>query len=795
MESSYEVVIVGAGPAGLSAALNAQKNNLNYILLEKTDHLSDTIYCYQKRKYVMAEPMVIPRRGDLWMEPAFREDVLEHWDEAAKKASLKIAFNEPVTELRKENGAFEVKTASKVFKANHVVISMGTQGNPRKLGVPGEDLPHVLPRLIDPDMYSDQDILVVGGGDSAIEIAVALSVQNRVTMAVRTSEFIRVKGALERQALEKAKKGDMTIHFNSSVEGIAADSVTLQLPQSAIKVKAQVIIVKIGTIPPRPLLEKCGIAFPSSSPEATPILSASYETNVRGLYLIGAVSGRGDLIKYGINHGYEVIEHICGREVLPADEELLAKRLDFLKGTVSERIRALLPKTPILQGGTEEQVRELLLSSQFHRLSSGQIMFRQNDYSESFYMILDGKVEALVRRDDGSENSVATMGPGEYFGEMSLISGRRRSATVRAAGQAFLWEVSRKAMLKFIHTTPAAKKVVDETFLIHAFQSYLFPKLDHSVLARLAHEAEVLKIEKGNAIVKEGDPGDAFYFLRSGMVKVGKMREGREIVLAYLSAGQYFGEMALLSGEPRSATVSAIDKVEVIRLGKDHFLAFLGNHPELKGRIEDEAKRRQLSNIEAVLRPELAELGKFMTTQEVVVGTNVLLIDEDKCVRCDNCVKACEGVHADGVSRMKRTGIKFANILVPNSCRHCENPLCMTECPPGDAIVRDPRGEVYIRDNCIGCGNCANNCPYDNIFMVHEEEGWSAVKWFKALVGIETPHEPASGKAHAIKCDLCHGMNAGPACVRACPTGAALRVTPEQYHQKIESLFQSRRTT
>ncbi len=793
IESTFDLIIIGAGPAGLSAALSAQKNNLNYILLEKTDHLADTIYCYQKKKFVMVEPMIIPLRGELWMQAALREDILEHWSDAARNQGLNIMFNAPLTEIVKANGSFHVKTDAKVFEAGRVILAMGTQGTSRKLAVPGEDLPHVLPRLIDPDMYSDQDILVVGGGDSAIEIAVALAVQNRVTMSVITSEFIRVKASLERQALDNSNRGEMTIYFNSAVDGIDSESVTLKLPSSTIKLKAQVVIVKIGTLPPRSFLEKCGVTFLSPEPNSPPVLSPSYETNSPGLFLIGAVNGRGDLIKYGINHGYEVIEHICGRKVEPADEELLKEKLDFLTGTVSERIKAMIPQVPILSGATEIQIRELLLSSQFHRVLPGEITFRQNDYSESLYIILEGIVEVLVKPDDGPEKLVGRLGPGLFFGELSLIAGRRRSATIRAAGRTFLWEVSRKAMLKFVHTTPHAKNLIDKTFLVHAFQSHFFPNFDYKILLQLADHAKVLRLEKGGIVIKEGDPGDAFYFLRSGKVKISMIRDRREIVVAYLSAGQYFGEMALLSGEPRVATVTAIDKVEVIQLMKEDFLGFLEVYPELKERIEREVRRRQISNIEVEARPELGELGQFMVSEEVVVGDNVLLIDEDRCVHCDNCVKACEGVHEDGQTRIKRTGIKFANILVANSCRHCENPLCMTDCPPGDAIVRDPRGEVYIRDNCIGCGNCASNCPYDNIFMVHPEEKLSPFEWVKAAVGMPVAEKKESSRSIAVKCDLCHGLNGGPACVRSCPTGAVLRLSPKEYNQKIESLVLQRK--
>jgi len=171
------------------------------------------------------------------------------------------------------------------------------------------------------------------------------------------------------------------------------------------------------------------------------------------------------------------------------------------------------------------------------------------------------------------------------------------------------------------------------------------------------------------------------------------------------------------------------------------------------------------------------------------MGTQTLLIDEHRCIRCNNCIRACEGVHDDHHARLSLTGIKFYNLLAPNSCRQCENPLCMLDCPP-DAIVRDPRGEVYIKSNCIGCGNCERNCPYDNIFMVHTEPDHSVFNWIKGLFKKEKQEEIE--RTVAVKCDLCRDIAGGPACVRSCPTGAAIRLTPEEYRETLEEIVISR---
>src|SRR5450432_181133 len=187
-------------------------------------------------------------------------------------------------------------------------------------------------------------------------------------------------------------------------------------------------------------------------------------------------------------------------------------------------------------------------------------------------------------------------------------------------------------------------------------------------------------------------------------------------------------------------------------------------------------------------RPDPGNIISFLMQQGVGEATDVLLIDESLCVRCNNCEKACADVH-DGNSRLNReAGPTFAQIHVPTSCRHCEHPHCMKDCPP-DAIHRAPNGEVFIDDTCIGCGNCERNCPYGVIQMAAVPAAKPGLlSWL--LFGLGSgPGEDKSaagmsrrtGGQHAVKCDMCNGIDGGPACVRACPTGAAIRVDPEQF--------------
>ena len=167
--------------------------------------------------------------------------------------------------------------------------------------------------------------------------------------------------------------------------------------------------------------------------------------------------------------------------------------------------------------------------------------------------------------------------------------------------------------------------------------------------------------------------------------------------------------------------------------------------------------------------------------QGVGEATDVLLIDESICIRCDNCEKACANTHG-GTSRLNReAGPTFASIHVPTSCRHCVQPHCMNDCPP-NAIHRASNGEVFIEDTCIGCGNCVQNCPYDVIHLASDKDEKKPSLWARLLFGFDEAAVGGTGcgsHKKAVKCDMCKDLSGGPACVSACPTGAAFRGNPK----------------
>jgi CRP-like cAMP-binding protein/thioredoxin reductase/ferredoxin-like protein FixX len=784
----YAIAIVGSGPAGLSAAARAAQLGVSHILLERTGHFPDTIFKYQKRKHVMATPDPLPLRSDLAFAEGSREEILEAWDKGVETCKVNARVNAEVTAIGGEKGAFTLTLAGgETMTAESVVLSIGVQGNLRKLNVPGDSWERVQYQLDDPDEYQNEDIAVIGGGDAGIENALGLMAANNATMVNNQPEFAYAKPA--NAALIKAaiKDGNMQCFYSATAKAVEPGLLTLNVPEGEAKVKCDRIIARIGALPPRKFVESCGIRFPNDSPGAFPQVSDTYESNVPGLYIIGALAGY-PLIKQCMNQGYEVVEFIRGNMIAPADEPLIQAKLDKLptRLSVSELIALIRERLPIYQPLTTLQIREFLPSSEVHQKRPGEIVFRRNDYTNSFFSVLHGEVDIEVNPDNPSE--VVTLGEGEFFGEMGLISGRRRSATVKARSDCLLLEVPRNTMIRLLRSVPQVKQVVDEVAVVRQIRSYLAPRIDAATLEGVVRSSRIVALKPNETMIEEGAEDDSVYLIRSGAVTVSRKIGGKDIVLSYVPAGHYVGEMAMLTQRPRTATVKASVATEAIRIDSAAFRALLDGAPDLKRQVEAKLASRMMDTARVETSPESGGVIQFLMSQGIGEATDVLLIDESLCVRCDNCEKACAETH-HGVSRLNReAGPTYASLHVPTSCRHCEHPHCMKDCP-ADAIHRTPGGEVYIADNCIGCGNCERNCPYGVIQMAAvpaKKPGLLSWLLFGAGHGPGEDKSPEAlakrtGGKHAVKCDMCKDDPAGPACVRACPTGAAIRVNPEAF--------------
>ncbi len=769
----------------------------SHILFEAQPHLSNTIFRYQKGKHVMAEPAVLPLRASAGFEAGAREQLLARWTQDVAQHKVNVRFRTEVSAIRKSASGFDLTlTDGSNCQARHVVLAIGVQGNPRKMDVPGEELPHVQYQLDDPDEYRGEVIVVVGAGDAAIENAVALARHNTVHIVNRKGEFSRAKDGNNQLILQAIERGKVQCHYHSAPEAITAAAsganrrmvLRLNSRDGVVDLRCDRIIARLGATPQRSFVEACGVKFPNADPAAVPQVSPRYESNVSGLYLVGALAGY-PLIKQAMNQGYEVVEFIGRRPVEPADEPLLRRKLKVFSAfpDVTLFLDILADRSPIFGAMNRLQLRELLLESRFSEPKPDSKIYEAGDYGTAVYVIMAGNV--FVQLGTQSPGKQRELKAGEIFGELAVISGRPRTAGVTAGKRCVLLEVPRRTMLKLLAANEAVRAHVDRVFATRALDRFLLQGEDDDQFTPVIESAVLCQFKAGEDIYAHGQAADTVHLIRSGSVALSARSGSRDVVLQYLAAGQYFGEVDVILGTARSQSAKAAIKTETICISAQTFLDVLSRHPKTQAAVRARFQQQMQQRMRLESDPERGERIDFLLQQGFGEATDALLIDESLCVRCDQCEKACAATHGN-VSRLDReAGATFDNLHVPTSCRHCEHPHCMKDCPP-DAIRRAPNGEVYIEPTCIGCGNCERNCPYGVIQMgVKTEDQPSLWRWLllgKGMAPGDEVHDYPKGAAKkAVKCDMCKDRPSGPACVQACPTGAAIRVGPEAFFKVL----------
>ena len=385
------------------------------------------------------------------------------------------------------------------------------------------------------------------------------------------------------------------------------------------------------------------------------------------------------------------------------------------------------------------------------------------------------------------DNPIAQLHAGDLFGEMTCMSFYPRSATVRARSRVVVLEMLRN-VLDVMQKNKTFRAELEANYRGRALGTHLrsvpiFAGISDDFVDLLRDRVDLVRYAPGQTICSEGDPADAFFLVRIGFVKVSQQRGRDEMVLAYLPRGGYFGEMGLLEGGLRTATCVALDHVEVVRILAPDFHQMLDRFPDVRASITHTAEQRNRENTLLRTRRDAASMNaplhQFLE-QGLMDAQSLLVLDLEKCTRCDQCVKACAEAH-DGVTRLLRDGVRFENYLVATSCRQCRDPRCMIGCPVG-SIRRRNSLEVIIEDWCVGCGLCATNCPYGNI-TVHEfdQQGNDT-----ALQSVQTDKDTGNRNKirKATSCDLCHDL-AEPSCVYACPHDAAHRVKPNEFFAQV----------
>jgi Fe-S-cluster-containing hydrogenase component 2/CRP-like cAMP-binding protein len=499
----------------------------------------------------------------------------------------------------------------------------------------------------------------------------------------------------------------------------------------------------------------------------------------------------------------------------------------------------------------ENYLLHMVATSKILTLMPGAVVMREGEFGREMYFILEGRFELSSTGLDGIDLPVAILRRGEYMGEHGMLTGQQRNATVRAQTAAVILEVPEQVMQRLMEIVPAVRRFFEQLNIARSIEVILrrmalFQGISASDIHTIAEQTEVNAYEWDERLFSESGGSTAparesLHLLLDGFVKVARRTSpgtGRdktdERIIAYRQGGDYFAGGLDLLGDGRAVTVTAITRTRVAEVPPSVLRSIFQRYPEVSQRFtlrvqqyRDAAAAAQTGFFDplAHTRPELvnplsdaeARAGlRSLVSEGVIEGTEVLVIDLDKCIHCNECEEACARRH--GHSRMNRKGMIVGNISIATACRQCQDPVCMLCSRAG--IARLPSGEVYITESCIGCGICAERCPYDNISIMTLEDEFESRNslnqfsdFFKKGAGKEhgrkslpmmqsaapgplSMRQPLDAfgemrKKLAIKCDLCAGYN-NQACVQACPTGAAIRVQPTTFFGSTEDILRRR---
>ena len=277
----YDVLIVGAGPAGISASLRAIEKNLRYLTVDQ-DQVGGTVAKYPRQKLVMTSPVEFPLYGTFRKMQLSKEHLLAFWNKVLQRVDFNVHTSEKVVDISKDSdGMFNIVTAKDTYRARAVILALGRTGTPRKLGVKGEELPKVMYRLIEADHYVDKSIIVVGGGDSAIEAAIGLSRQhgNKVTLSYRKGAFTRIKERNAQHIDEAMRKGKVRVIFNSVPIEFKSDAVLVDVKGEVEAIPNDFVWIFAGGEPPFAFLKKIRVQFGDRDMTA----EASKETKLKAI--------------------------------------------------------------------------------------------------------------------------------------------------------------------------------------------------------------------------------------------------------------------------------------------------------------------------------------------------------------------------------------------------------------------------------------------------------------------------------------------------------------------------------
>jgi Fe-S-cluster-containing hydrogenase component 2/CRP-like cAMP-binding protein len=497
------------------------------------------------------------------------------------------------------------------------------------------------------------------------------------------------------------------------------------------------------------------------------------------------------------------------------DHELMlqARTVVFPSGMSLDGLSQKLAELQLFRGASPISLRRLVLKSTLRMLVPGEELCKEGEFHERLCVVLSGTLEQQSAGPHGQAIHVLKLAQGSFFGEMGVLSDSAEPFTVLAEELSIVLEAPKIAVLRLMEQAPDVRASLDALYEKRALWSYSrnpggLGALPEAAVAELLWSSRLELLPTGSTLFNENDAPQDLFLVRSGFLRASQADRGGERVLTYFREGNVFGVLALLGQERRVGyTVQAASRCEVIRVPGAALSALFARYPHAaqalrQAGFEAEALARA-ENIgvrpQGVAAPRSGEhplaatrralAADVLVEEGLALGREILVIDQEKCTACSNCIDACERRH--GNSRLQLRGIQADNYMFPTACRHCEDPACLLCSVSG--IVRLPSGEVQIvPDNCIGCGSCAQRCPYGAISMhpVEKPKPGLLVSLFDFLATgsiRERALEAVDPKAQrvAVKCDLCAEYS-DYACVTACPVGAAFRINPGEALERAD---------
>lgn len=475
------------------------------------------------------------------------------------------------------------------------------------------------------------------------------------------------------------------------------------------------------------------------------------------------------------------------------------------------------------------------------RLQPGEVLCREGEYGATAFLIQHGKFEIQFSRNkkpasrsaanpsagwlsrwfgSGASPAVPLLATGSdtamepdaaklfrgvedvILGEMACLNRYPRTATVVAVEASEVIEIGSN-VLYMLQRNQASRKVLNEAYRRHALNSDLerlpiFKSFTREEARKIAAGVELMSVEPGQPIFREGEPGDDLFLVRLGYVKVSRQQGMREQVVNYIGPGNLdgdigvFGEIGALSKlyseelaaefermnyRPgiRTSSCTALDHVELVRIRAAQLAEIAQSNPGFKKTLIDRTRKLLEWDAQRDTSENVAKAN--FVAQGLYNAQSLLVLDLESCTRCDECTKACADSHG-GETRLVREGLRYENFLVATSCRSCTDPYCLVGCPV-NAIFREGDKEIVIEDHCIGCGQCATNCPYGNITMFGHQEGYR----------VDGNRQIPIIRQKATTCDQCKSIGGTPRCVYSCPHDAAFRMSGEELRQAVASKF------